>query len=397
MMNRLPTRPVMILALLLAAAPALGRGELFDNTVRLLSERYYDEQFRIETLPGLIDRYRDEADDARTRSEERLIVHELLSEIPASHLALISLDEYRIMFSELQNKPRPTFGFSLVECDGEYFAHAILDGGPAAKAGVRSGDRIVSVDGVPVADSERLDWRSDDAALPDPPVHRLLGEIGDGIRLEIERRPSERLTIDLAATRYAAFEAMKQGARLIEREGAEIAYIHLWFIHMQGVDRLLARLMRRDFRQAAALVVDLRGRGGSADMAIRIVRLLRDYREKTGKPVIVLIDSMTRSAKEVISHGIRKYGIGTLVGERTAGAVLPATFEKVDDRTVLMFPSFTLARYTKWIEGIGVEPDVEVAAAGPYSAGADPILEAGLDEAARQAQEGAVNRSVVPE
>ncbi|MCZ6834876.1 MAG: S41 family peptidase, partial [Planctomycetota bacterium] len=142
---------------------------------------------------------------------------------------------------------------------------------------------------------------------------------------------------------------------------------------------------------------DLRGRGGSADMAIRLMRLLRDYHEQTGKPVIALIDSMTRSAKEVIAHGIRHYEIGTLVGERTAGAVLPATFEKVGEETILMYPTFRLSKYTDLIEGVGVEPDVKAAPPGMYSAGADPILDAALDEAVRHVRDQHVNRMVVPQ
>ncbi len=41
-----------------------------------------------------------------------------------------------------------------------------------------------------------------------------------------------------------------------------------------------------------------------------------------------------------------------------------------------MFPSFTLGEYTEKLElKGGVEPDIFVERAGPYSAGKDPILE----------------------
>jgi C-terminal processing protease CtpA/Prc len=367
------------------AAPAAARGDLFDNTARILSDQYFDRDFRRDTLPGLIEKYRPAADAADSRAAERLIVHEFLSEIPASHLAIISTDEHRAMFNELNNAPQPTFGFELVHLEDGFFVHTLLEEGPADRSGLRQGDRVVSIDGEDVAASDRLGWRSDDAALPDPPIHRVLAEIGDGIRLQVERRPGEERFIDIVATTYSAFEAARESAAIIEHDGEKIAYIHLWFIHIRGVDRMLGNLMRRQFAGAAALVVDLRGRGGSADMAIRIVRLLATYRKESGKPVIVLIDSMTRSAKEVIAFSIRKYGIGTLVGERTAGAVLPAMFERVDEETMLMFPAFKLAQYTDLIEGKGVEPDVRAEAPGPYSAGADPILEAALNEAVRQA------------
>ena len=61
--------------------------------------------------------------------------------------------------------------------------------------------------------------------------------------------------------------------------------------------------------------------------------------------------------------------------------VIPATFADVGYDTILMFPSFKLPRYTDLLEGKPVEPDVFVERAGPFSAGNDPILKAGLAEA----------------
>jgi C-terminal processing protease CtpA/Prc len=84
----------------------------------------------------------------------------------------------------------------------------------------------------------------------------------------------------------------------------------------------------------------------------------------------------------VLAFEIRRRKAGALIGERTAGAVIPATFTKVGPDDVLMFPSFTLGNYTEWVEGTGVEPDVAVEVDYRYSAGRDAILEAALAELA---------------
>lgn len=379
-------RSTLVLALFLPLALCelvQARGDLYDNVASLLTDRYFDEAFRHHELAELIDRFQPEADKAQTLNGEREIVHELLSHIPASHLALLSTDEYQVMLNELRNRAHPTFGFELLERDGDFFVHSLLDGGSAQRSGLLRGDRIVLIDGMPTGRSERLDWRSDDAALPDPAVHRLLSAIGEGIRLDIEREPDRFMQVDLVATNFSAYESMKRSAKIIRHKGEKIAYVHLWFIHLTGLDKRLASLMRGPFLNVSALIIDLRGRGGSADMAIAVLRLLAKYHEQTGKPVLVLIDSMTRSAKEVIAYGVREYGIGVLVGQRTAGAVLPATFKRVGPRTVLMYPEYRLDKYSELIEGIGVAPDVEAEAPGPYSAGDDPILDAALAEAVR--------------
>jgi C-terminal processing protease CtpA/Prc len=80
----------------------------------------------------------------------------------------------------------------------------------------------------------------------------------------------------------------------------------------------------------------------------------------------------------VFAWEFKERDIGKVVGEKTAGAVIPATFVPVGEDMVLMFPSFRLPKYTNILEGIGVTPDVAVRDDIPYAQGADPILEAGI-------------------
>ena len=42
------------------------------------------------------------------------------------------------------------------------------------------------------------------------------------------------------------------------------------------------------------------------------------------KPVALLVNAGTRSGKEVLTFGFKKYGFGEVIGERTAGALLAA-------------------------------------------------------------------------
>ena len=54
------------------------------------------------------------------------------------------------------------------------------------RAGLRRGDRVQRINGVPVGRSWRLDWRSDDSWLRDDPVlHGLLCGVGDEVRLDV--------------------------------------------------------------------------------------------------------------------------------------------------------------------------------------------------------------------
>lgn len=190
--------------------------------------------------------------------------------------------------------------------------------------------------------------------------------------------------IEIAARPYSANEAARASARVIEQDGRRLGYIHFWYIHLKGVASLLKEKLEGDFAECDALVLDLRGRGGSGGAIPSLLGVLSGRDSTWDKPLVALIDHHSRSAKDVIAYEIRRREIGLLVGETTAGAVMPASFEEVGHDRLLMFPRMQLGRHTARLEGIGVEPHVVVREAPPNRAG-DPILEAGLREAAKLA------------
>jgi hypothetical protein len=145
------------------------------------------------------------------------------------------------------------------------------------------------------------------------------------------------------------------------------------------VTELLRELFGGEFSQADGLLLDLRGRGGNGVVVPEILQILSDWK----KPIVALIDRQSRSAKDALAFEFKQRHLAFLVGEQTAGAVIPASFAPVGEKTMLMFPSFTLGEYTTKLElKGGVAPDVFVERAGPYSSGHDPIFERGRQELA---------------
>jgi carboxyl-terminal processing protease len=359
-------------------------GDLFEKVVRTLAAHYYDQRFREQDLPKLAETFREQACEAKSLAEERKVVHALLSRIPASHLGLLSRRGRDLLVDELFGRRAPTVGMQLLGKDGGYFASMILEGGPAERAGVKSWDRVLRIDGTPVEGSTRLDWRIDDAHLDDerdPPIHLLLVEAGETLTLTLERRPGEIREVKLQAVEDSSFEAAKRSVRVIECEGRHLGYIHFWLLHMTGVPELLREALLGHFKECDALLLDLRGRGGNAPVVAQVMRLLNGPEAVWTRPVVALVDRQSRSGKDALAYELKVSGRALLVGEPTAGAVLPAAFADVGPETVLMFPSFSLPRYTELLELKPTAPDVHVERAGPYSAGLDPILDAGIREA----------------
>ena len=360
-------------------------GTLFENVVAMLQARYVDVDFRTRELPALAARYRSQAKAARNLREEREVVHQLLSHIPASHLGLLSRSSHRAIMANLLGVADPSFGFQVIGAGDALYAGMILEGGPAARSGLLVGDRLVSVDGVPVAQSPRLDWRTDDAYIGDerdPSVQQLTAKAGDRIDLRVERRPGEFVNITIPAEEYSAFDAAEASVRVIRTGGQRIGYLHFWFVHISGVPELITQSLNGRRRDIDALIIDLRGRGGSATEVPRIGAALRDFKERTGRAVVALVDRQSRSGKDILAFEFKAVGI-RLVGEASAGAVIPATFADVGSDSVLMFPTMRLPKYTDLLEFKPVQPDVAATRPGLYAAGRDAILDAGIAEAIR--------------
>lgn len=373
--------PPFTLAALLLSIPAHAGGALFDRVADTLSRQYYDRRFAREVLPELVQELRPAAEAATDLAAERNAVHALLERIPSSHLAVLSKSTYAVMDADLDNVREPTLGITLAAHERGYFVRGLAEGGPAARAGVLRGDRVVEIDGRPTPQSPRLDWRSDDAYLDDPPMHRVGVKRGDSVLLSIERAPGgPRTQIRVAASPYSSFDAAEASARTIEIGARRTAYVHFPILPHRGFPNLLRKLLADEFRECDALVLDLRGRGGSSAAASALLEVLAGDAPDFAGPVVVLVDHGTRSAKELLAHDLQRAGRVTIVGERTAGAVLPASFVDVGSETVLMFPATTLDSYTDALEGKGVVPDVLVADELAFSAGRDAILAAGLKQ-----------------
>lgn len=351
------------------------RGRLFDRVVDELQRGFYDRDFTTAALPALAERFRPSARAASDAAEERAVVHALLAKVPASHLALLSDATYEHLENELFGRDEDTFGLQLLEVGGRFFVDSLLDGGPAQAAGLQRGDRVLSIDGRAPGRSPRLDWRADDAHLPDLPVHDLLATAGDKVSFVVEPTPDAAREVEVVARPYSALRASKASIAILEHDGQRLGYVHLWFV-FDGESVALLRRALRAFAGCDGVIVDLRGRGGSGLECAPLVALLQ--RASAGLPLAALIDARTRSAKEIIAFEFQQRRVGILVGEATAGAVVPASFAPLDHGAVLMYPRARLSRYSDLIEGCGVAPDIVAVDRPLFANGSDPILMAAI-------------------
>jgi carboxyl-terminal processing protease len=205
-------------------------------------------------------------------------------------------------------------------------------------------------------------------------------------------------------------DATRASARVVERDGARIGYVHVW--HSVGEDAVgafeaaLARIgvNRRPENDRAVqppvdgLIIDMRGRiGGTANVAKRYLDVIeprgpslgaRNAKSRQNSSVrgrtAVLIDRRTRSTAELFVHAYKRERLGPMFGTRTAGAVSGGAAFIMPGNNLLYLAVSGLEIDGEVLEGPGVAPDREIARPVPYSGGADPVLDAAVEHFVRR-------------
>ncbi|MEC9326328.1 MAG: PDZ domain-containing protein [Verrucomicrobiota bacterium] len=278
--------------------------------------------------------------------------------------------------------------FQLVEINNQkrYFVRSMMHGSPAREAGLLIGDEILSVNGTNFSKSPRKTI----AGYED---HRKI------YTTQVDR--DETLSISFRRTKDGPVKSVKMtvnvplnGPDSVRKsireiptgEGNSIGYIHLWDFMSRETASILKNALNKELQNSKALAIDLRGRGGRVMVINMIARTLKNEK----RPIALLIDREARSAKEMLAHRLQGTPHVTLIGEKSAGAVLPANFFDLTGGAKLMIPNqrgdseiLPFMKNQK-LEGRGAVPDVNVLFYLPFKAGTDPILDEAIQVLTRQ-------------
>ena len=364
-------------------APRVG---LYDSVAVVLKRFWPDSGVRRGIVEPVLQEHAAAAAAAQTFGEEVAVVKAMLAVIPASHLGLSSATSYRSLDRALAGVREPMFGMQLLRWQGHWYATMVLNDSPAHRAGIRAWDEVVRINGLVPDSSPVLDYSTDDAFLPDsidPPVHPLRVDLGTDARFTMRVTRDSVADVTLVAEPYSALEATRSSVEVIEADGVRVGYVHLWYMHFRLHD-WLNQLLSGPFAGIDGLVIDLRGRGGDGGLATRMLETLTPGAHQRYRGTVVLLqDRQTRSAKEMLADGLRARGVARIVGEASAGAVLPSGERRVGNGMMLMMPQVPSWGTYQGLELRRIEPDVPVSWAGPLGGETDPIFAAGLTEARR--------------
>jgi carboxyl-terminal processing protease len=246
---------------------------------------------------------------------------------------------------------------------------APFDGSPAWRAGIRSGDTIMSIDGT---ETNRI-GREQVADM-------LLGEAGTQVTVEV-LSPGAPQPRELLITR-GRIRIEPVSWRMLP---GQIAQLRLSEFSDGASSKLEAALDEIEQAGAAGLVLDLRDNPGGllheavavseqflSDGSVIFQRQYRDGRIEevrtvgwngrwTDRPLVVLINGGSSSAAEIVGGAISRNGRAETIGETTYGTgTVLMPFAQGDGSTVLLGTALWLSADGERFWKEGVDPDREV-------------------------------------
>ncbi len=353
--------------------------KVFDEAWKVVKSNFYDKKLRGLDWDAMKEKYRPEAEKAKTQRELHAVVNRMIGELKASHCVLIEADVFRDNIApEFAGKLSVRPGFELSALDGGCFVTAVYEKGPAETAGLKLGDRIVTIDGKAPDKTDAVVDAGSDPGIPGHPHFVVRVKEGEPLKLVVQRvKGGKTIEIDVTPEELSQNKATRDSARVIERGGKKIGVIHLWHFMGAPIVKALRDALANELAEVDGLVLDVRGRGGSPMVIQQVMSISKGLK----MPLVCLIDEGSRSAKEVFAWQWRRDALGPLVGVKTAGAVLGSTFFKLSDGSQLLLAVINVDNLAGGVklEGVGVEPDFHVERDVRYAAGRDEILEKGLE------------------
>jgi len=238
---------------------------------------------------------------------------------------------------------------------------------PAYKAGLRSGDKILAIDGL---DTQGM-------AL-DKAVSLIRGEKGSSVKLFISPADGKDMK---------EVEIIRDTIKIIsvswEDKGDQIVYIKISYFNEDTFDRFRDAVKEAIATNPKAIVLDLRGNpGGFLDVAVKIASYWVDAKpvvlEKmhdgsitpfpaVGRPLlkdiktVVLVNEGSASASEIVAGALQDYKLGTIIGQQSFGkGSVQDLIEFNDGSSVKLTVAKWLTPNGQAIDEIGITPDIVV-------------------------------------
>ncbi len=268
---------------------------------------------------------------------------------------------------------------------------APLSGSPAVGVGVRSGDKILEIDG-----SSTVGLSVTEA------VSKIRGKAGTIVGLTLQRGsdPSFKVSITRARITVKSVNWEEKGSGIyylkvsrfgestngewdetiskIKNQNAKISGIILDLRSNPGGYLSGAVYLASEFLKSGPVVIQEDANGDRSALSVQPTK--GNY-ALVGIPVVVLIDEGSASASEILAAALKERAGAKLVGEKSFGKGTVQDAVDLDDGSGLhLSVAKWLTPKGRWVHDQGLEPDFKVALTDEdINAGRDPQLDKALE------------------
>ena len=250
--------------------------------------------------------------------------------------------------------------------DNKITVISVMEGTPSEAVGIKTGDEIIAVDGVPTSEIE-----------PEEVVLHIRGEIGSEVTLRVRRAGEEDK--DYVVRRATIQVHTVAGQMLPDTDG--IGYIRIASFSEHTADEFKDAYHALENEGVKGMIIDLRENpGGLVTSCVAIANMVvpkgpvvsvvqkdgrrEEYESELSEekyPLVVLIDGNSASASEILAGALQDTGAATIVGQTSYGKGSVQVILPLYDDDAL---KLTIAKYYtpsgRSIDGTGIEPDVRV-------------------------------------
>jgi carboxyl-terminal processing protease len=350
------------------ATPAT-KAETSTQSTPVLDERYR----ALETFARALHHLETMYVDPTKVKEEDLVMHALKGIVDNldPHTMVMPRKAFEQLTSDTQGKFGGV-GIIVSQERGKLIVVSPIEDTPAFKAGVKSGDEIISIDGIPLSQ-----LKNEDA------VDRMRGDPGSVLKLQIRRKDvkdpiSFDLRREIVKVRSVRGQVLSPG----------IEYVRISSFQ-ESTGEELQKILKGKSNTIKGLVLDLRDNpGGLLDQAVQVAdlfiesglivstvgrdnqRMEREFAKSRGTmlgfPIVVLVNGGSASASEIVAGALQDHERALILGTTTFGKGSVQTLVTLPDGSGL---KLTIARYytpkDRSIQAKGITPDIVIAARRP--------------------------------
>ena len=339
-------RKILVVAGVAGVALATG-GWLLQREVTPVGSVYQQARLFEDVLAHVADYYVDSIDE---RKLYQMAIDGMLDQLHDPYSVFLKRDDFRAL-SEATSGNYGGLGIQIDVRDGWITVVAPLPETPAERAGIQSGDQIITLDG-----RSTEGWKNDQA------VKELRGEPGTAVELKV-RRVGVELPLMFKLNRATIHIRSVQVAMMLDDR---VGYIALNPVSEASAPELTEAVKTLLAKGLKSLILDLRlNPGGLLEQGVAVSDLFLDpgqevvetrgraptasrtYRDAKpqpwpGLPVVVLVNGGTASAAEIITGALQDHDRAVVVGTPTFGKGLVQSLWQLTPETAL---KLTTARW----------------------------------------------------